>query len=207
MPRRWPRAALRDPGPGRRVRILPPNGVCAESLSDGADDFSENAERGTYAVNDAMELGPLLAKAGGSGNAAGPPRAPPRSRGAAGPQAPEASPPPADFPRATPSSPAPRSRWNRSRGPRRLRRPGLPSGEGNPLSVLSREVLAHAGGDLPRRVHSVEGAGDPPIERLLALHCVPAERHAEQPPARPTPSNGYTTSSHAANGPKDRPMS
>jgi len=32
----------------------PPGSTCIQSLADGADDFSENAEQGTDAVNDAM---------------------------------------------------------------------------------------------------------------------------------------------------------
>jgi hypothetical protein len=32
----------------------PPGSTCIQSLADGADDFSENAEQGTGAVNDAM---------------------------------------------------------------------------------------------------------------------------------------------------------
>ena len=41
----------------------PPSSTCAESLADGADDFSENAERGTDAVNDAINGAPADASA------------------------------------------------------------------------------------------------------------------------------------------------
>ena len=48
---------------GGGSRYCPPNTTCAESLGDGADDFSENAEQGTGAVNDAMEGVPSNASA------------------------------------------------------------------------------------------------------------------------------------------------
>ncbi len=44
-------AQYRDGGSG----YCPPNTTCVQSLGDGADDFSENAEQGTEAVNEAME--------------------------------------------------------------------------------------------------------------------------------------------------------
>ncbi len=41
----------------------PPSSTCVQSLADGADDFSENAGRGTDAVNEAMEDVPADASA------------------------------------------------------------------------------------------------------------------------------------------------
>lgn len=40
--------------PGGGSGYCPPGNLCAQSVNDGADAFSENAERGTDAVNDAL---------------------------------------------------------------------------------------------------------------------------------------------------------
>ena len=48
----------------------PPNTTCVQSLGDGADDLSENAEQGTDAVNDAMEDAPSNASAVSGGASA-----------------------------------------------------------------------------------------------------------------------------------------
>ncbi len=48
----------------------PPGSYCAQSLADGAGDFSENAEQGTDAVNDAMEDAPSNASAVSGGASA-----------------------------------------------------------------------------------------------------------------------------------------
>lgn len=46
-----PSAAQYEGGSG----YCPPNRMCVQSLGDGADAFSDNADRGTDAVNQAME--------------------------------------------------------------------------------------------------------------------------------------------------------
>ena len=52
----------------------PPNSLCTQSLVDGADNFSENAERGTDAVNEAMEgASPAADASAVSGDASAPP--------------------------------------------------------------------------------------------------------------------------------------
>ncbi len=50
----------------------PPSSTCIQSLADGADDFSENAERGTGAVNDAMADASAADTSAVSGDASAP---------------------------------------------------------------------------------------------------------------------------------------